>query len=111
MNDEQLSYSPDEMTTTAGSLKTFLTNQFQEHTRLFMNQPDSYYNLIAGVGHVFGKVVSQGNELADTLTKYHQQYQQIYQALYTLADQIDKAAQAARGTDQNVDQLFVYNQE
>lgn len=111
MSDEQLSYSPDEMITTANSLKTFLTNQFQEHTRLFMDQPDSYYNLIAGAGHVFGKVAPQGNNLGDVLTNYHGQYRQIYQDLYALADQIDKAAQAARETDQNIGQPFASHQE
>lgn len=111
MSNENLSYSPEEMSTTAHSLKTFLDTQWQEHTRLFMNQSDSYHNLLAGLGHIFAKVSSQGDEIGDAVAKYHLQYQEIYQALSTLADHIDQAAQAVTESEQNFNQLFQFQQE
>lgn len=111
MSNEHLSYTPDEMSATANSLRTFLDTQWQEHTRLFMKQPDSYQNLLAGLGHIFAKAASHGNEIGDAVAKYHLQYQNVYQALYTLADHIDQAAQAVGETDQGLSGLFQFQQE
>lgn len=111
MSHENLSYIPEEMSATADSLKAFLNKQWQEHTRLFMDQPDSYHNLLAGLGHVFAKAASQGNSIGDAVAKYHLQYQNVYQALHTLADNIDQAAQAVTETDQSFSGLFQFQQE
>ncbi|MBV9691256.1 MAG: hypothetical protein JO202_16270 [Ktedonobacteraceae bacterium] len=111
MSNENLSYSTEAMSTTAYSLRNFLDTQWQEHSRLFMNQPASYHHLLTAVGKIFATVSGQGNEIGDAVNNYHRQYQEVYQALYTLVDHIDKASQAVSASEQNISGLLQFQQE
>lgn len=111
MSNENLSYSTDEMTATAQSLRTFLDQQWQEHTRLFMTQPTSYHNLLNGLSAAFAKAAPQGQTIGDAVSKYHQQYQEVYQALSTLADHIDLASQAVSASEESFGKLFLDQQK
>ncbi len=96
----KISYPPDDMSSTSRSLTTFLGDQWQQHTELFMTNPDSYATLLQAIAAVIPGAGSQAGDLTYALTNYHQQLQQCYQALGQLATMIDQAAQAMSSQDQ-----------
>lgn len=106
MRDDKISYPIDEMSTTSQSLRSFLGDQWQQHTSLFMNQPTSYHNLLTGVSSIFARVSGQAGEMSDAVTNYHLQYEKIYSALHELAGLIDQASQHMGSTDHDVEQSF-----
>ena len=106
MRDDKISYPIDEMSTTSQSLRSFLDDQWQQHTSLFMNQPASYHNLLTGISSIFASVSGQAGEMSEAVTNYHLQYEKIYSALHDLAGLIDQASQHMETTDHEVAQGF-----
>lgn len=103
---DTISYPTDDMSSTSKSLTSFLDKQWQEHTALFMNNHDSYAALLQAIARVIPDAGGKADDLASALEKYHQQYQQYYQALHDLAAKIDAAAQAMSGEDQQIGNSF-----
>lgn len=99
-------YPVDDMSTTSRSLTTFLNDQWNQHSALFMNNQDSYSALLEAVAKVIPDAGGKVQELVMNLQDYHKQYQDCYGALQTLAKQIDTAAQQMSQTDDNIAQGF-----
>jgi hypothetical protein len=103
---EKISYPTDDMSTTSNSLVSFLDDQWQQHTALFLNNHDSYVALLEAVAKLVPNAGSKANDLSTALQNYHQQYQQAYQTLRELATNIDTAAQSMSGQDQQIGSNF-----
>jgi hypothetical protein len=99
-------YPVDDMSTTSKSLSSFLDEQWSQHNALFMNNPDSYNALLLAVARVLPDAGGKVQELAMNLQDYHKRYQDCYDALQTLARQIDTAAQQMSQTDDTIAQGF-----
>lgn len=91
---DNIIYPVTEMSATSRSLTTFIDEQWQQHTALFMNNSDSHAALLQGIAKVIPGAGGKGGELADHLGKYHRQYEAYYQNLHDLAVMIDEAAKA-----------------
>jgi uncharacterized protein YukE len=97
-----MSYPTGDMSSTSRSLTSFLDEQWNQHTALFMNNHDSYIALLQAVARIIPQAGGRDQELANSLHNYHLQYQNCYQALHQLAQMIDGAAQSMSSTDQTV---------
>jgi hypothetical protein len=106
MSDDKISYPIDNMSATTQSLRSFLSDQWQQHTSLFMNRPASYHNLLTGISSVFASASGQAGEMSEAVTNYHQQYEKIYSAFHDLAGLIDQASQHMEATDHEIEQGF-----
>ena len=103
---DRISYPTDDMSSTSKSLTSFLDEQWQQHTALFMNNHDSYAVLLQAIARVIPGAGGKADDLARALESYHQQYQKGYQALHDLAAKIDAAAQAMNAEDQQIGSNF-----
>ncbi len=101
MNDDHISYPTDEMSSTSRSLQSFIDDQWNQHSALFVNNPDSYLTLMQNVAGIFSSVYGKANEIPAGILNYHQEYQKCYNALHDLAKEIDRAAQTMSETDKN----------
>jgi hypothetical protein len=101
-----MSYPTDDMSSTSRSLSSFLEEQWNQHTALFMNNHDSYMALLQAVARIIPHGAGRDQELTNSLHNYQQQYQNCYQALHQLAQMIDGAAQTMSSTDQTVARGF-----
>jgi hypothetical protein len=101
-----LSYPLDDMSATSRSLTDFIDEQWQQHTALFLNNPDSHAALLQGIAKVIPGAGSKAGELATALGSYHSQYEAHYQALRDLATMIDTAAQAIGLEDLQIEKGF-----
>ncbi|HEU5382699.1 MAG TPA: hypothetical protein VFV38_45415 [Ktedonobacteraceae bacterium] len=97
---DTISYPTDDMSATSKSLVSFIDEQWQQHTALFMNNADSYSALLKSIADVIPGAGGKAADLSTVLETYHKQYQQCYQALHNLAVSIDTAAQAMSNEDQ-----------
>lgn len=97
----QITFPTGDMSTTSQTLKSFLEDQWNQHTSLFLTNENSYAALLLGFTSAIPNAGGQLGELTRELKGYHQQYHQCYQDLLALADLIDKAAQEAGIMDQN----------
>lgn len=105
MHDNIL-YPIDDMSATSKSLTSFLDDQWSQHNALFMNNHDSYSALLGAVAKVVPNAGGKVQELAMNLQDYHKQYENCYNALRILAEQIDKAAQQMDQTDHDIARGF-----
>ena len=103
----RVSYPLDDMPETAKNLTSFLDQQWQQHTALFLNNPDSHATLLQAVANVVPDAGGNPSSLATSLENYHKQYAAYYQALRDLATMIDEAAQAMGLGDVDIQQSFV----
>jgi hypothetical protein len=103
---DHMSYPTNEMSSTSRSLSSFLDQQWQQHTALFLNNQDSYVALLQAVARIIPQAGGKAQELVNSLHSYHQQYQNCYQALSQLAQKIDASAQTMSSTDQQVARSF-----
>lgn len=101
-----LSYPTDDMSSTSKSLVSFIDEQWQQHTALFMNNHDSYASLLQAIAKVIPGAGGKTGELTTALESYHKQYGQCYQALRDLATHIDTAAKAVGLEDQQINNSF-----
>ncbi|GCE14584.1 hypothetical protein [Tengunoibacter tsumagoiensis] len=107
---EITSYPFDDMSTTSKSLTTFLDEQWQQHTALFLNNSDSHTTLLQAIANVIPGMGGKASELASALENYHNQYASHYQALHDLASMIDTAAQSMGLEDKLIANGFEGNQ-
>lgn len=103
---DAMSYPIDDMSATSKSLVSFIDEQWQQHTALFMNNHDSYAALLQAVAKVIPDAGGKGGDLTSSLEDYHQQYYNCYQALRELAQYIDTAAQTMSGKDHQIGDSF-----
>ncbi len=103
---EDIAYPTDAMHSTSKNLHTFLDEQWQQHQALFMDQADSYSNLLHTIAQLLPNAGGKVGALVNEVANYHQQYYNSYAALHTLTDQIEHAAQSMGGTDTAVAQTF-----
>lgn len=96
---DTIRYPLDDMINTSASLRSFLDQQWSQHTALFMTGEESHAALLNAIAGVIPHEGGKAQELANALQHYHQQYHTCYQALYALADQIDAAARAMHLND------------
>ncbi|HEY7414290.1 MAG TPA: hypothetical protein VH593_03790 [Ktedonobacteraceae bacterium] len=96
------SYPTDDMSATSKSLTSFIDEQWQQHTALFMKNHDSYAALLSGIAKVIPGAGGKAGDLSMALDNYHKQFEQCYQTLRDLAGHIDTAAQAMAGEDQQI---------
>jgi hypothetical protein len=101
-----LSYPLDDMSSTSRSLTSFIDEQWQQHTALFLNNSDSHAALLQAIAKVIPGAGDKAGELATALGNYHRQYEAHYQALRDLAIMIDTAAQAMGLEDQQIAKGF-----
>lgn len=102
----RVSYPLDDMPETAKNLTSFLDQQWQQHTALFLNNSDSHATLLQAIANVVPDAGGKANELVANLQNYHNQYAAYYQALRDLAAMIDDAAQAMGLGDVDIQQSF-----
>ena len=103
---EAIGYPTDDMSSTSKSLVSFIDEQWQQHTALFMNSHDAYAAVLEGFARVIPGAGGKAGDLSMALEHYHKQYEQCYQALRELAANIDAAAQAMSGEDQQIGNSF-----
>ena len=103
---DTLSYPIDDMSSTSKSLVSFIDEQWQQHSALFMNNHDSYAALLQAIAKVIPGAGGKAGELMAVLESYHKQYGQCYQALRDLATHIDTAAKAVGLEDQQISNSF-----
>lgn len=103
---ENVSYPFDDMATTSSSLTSFIEQQWQQHTALFLNRSDSHAALLQAIARVVPNAGGKVSDLSTALETYHKQYQAYYQALHDLATMIDEAAQSMGQGDGQVGQSF-----
>ena len=103
---DTISYPIDDMSSTSKSLVSFIDDQWQQHTALFLNNHDSYVALLEGIAKVIPDAGNKVGDLSAALMNYHNQYQQYYQALRELAANIDTASQAMGNQDNQVSNSF-----
>lgn len=100
------SYPTDDMSATSKSLTSFIDEQWQQHTALFMNNHDSFAALLSGIARVIPEAGGKAGDLSMALESYHKQFEQCYQTLRELAGYIDTAAQAMGGEEQQIKGSF-----
>ncbi|GCE11722.1 hypothetical protein [Tengunoibacter tsumagoiensis] len=103
---EKISYPFDDMSTTSKDLRTFIHEQWTQHDALFMQNPDSYATITQSIANLIPDGKGKSHELKTALASYHQQFHSCYDALHTLAEQIDKASQQMGQTDTDVKKSF-----
>jgi hypothetical protein len=102
----RISYPLDDMPATSKNLTSFLEQQWQQHTALFLNNPDSHAALLQAVARIVPDVGGKASDLSAALENYHRQYALYYQSLHELAGMIDEAAQAMGLGDVEIQQSF-----
>ncbi|HEY1354357.1 MAG TPA: hypothetical protein VGF67_32510 [Ktedonobacteraceae bacterium] len=102
----RISYPLDDMPATSKNLTSFLEQQWQQHTALFLNNPDSHAALLQAIARVVPSAGGRVGDLAANLENYHRQYAAYYQGLHDLAVMIDEAAQAMGLGDVEIQQRF-----
>ena len=102
----RISYPLDDMSATSKNLTSFLDQQWQQHTTLFLNNPDSHAALLQAIARVVPNAGGKASDLGAALENYHRQYAVYYQALHDLAAMIDEAAQAMGLGDVEIQQSF-----
>lgn len=103
---DEISYPLDNMSATSRNLVSFIDDQWQQHTALFLNNSNSHAALLQAIAKVIPGGGGQSGELATALMNYHRHYETYYQALHDLAVTIDTAAQTMGLEDQDIAKGF-----
>lgn len=103
---DTINYPTDDMSSTSKSLTSFIDDQWNQHTALFMNNHDSFVALLEAVAKVVPNAGGKTAELTINLQHFHKQYEGAYQALRHLAQHIDTAGQAMNDQDQQNKKSF-----